>query len=157
VIETRSFSRYGLSQVTVVFKDGTDIYFARQRVSERLQDVLGRLPADIHPELGPIATALGEVFKWTVEAKPGARKPDGKPYDCHRPARHPGLDHSAPAGEHPGVTEVSSHGGFRRQFHVTPDPSRSWRTASRSRRDPGNSRQQRSAGAGSSSSTGSST
>ena len=68
---TRSVSRYGLSQVTVVFKDGTDIYFARQLVGERLQSARAQLPAGLNPELGPIATGLGEIFMYTVEAKPG--------------------------------------------------------------------------------------
>src|SRR6478735_2737401 len=66
---TRSLSRYGLSQVTVVFKDGTDIYFARQQVAERLQQARAQLPAGLEPELGPIATGLGEIFMYTVEAK----------------------------------------------------------------------------------------
>ncbi|MEY2759877.1 MAG: hypothetical protein RIR33_3655, partial [Pseudomonadota bacterium] len=69
---TRSVSRYGLSQVTVVFEDGTDIYFARQLVNERLQAVRSQLPAGIEPEMGPIATGLGEIFMYTVEAEEGA-------------------------------------------------------------------------------------
>lgn len=59
---TRSISRYGLSQVTAVFKDGTDVYFARQLINERLQSVRSQLPAGVEPELGPIATGLGEIF-----------------------------------------------------------------------------------------------
>ena len=74
---TRSVSRYGLSQVTVVFEDGTDIYFARQLVNERLQAVRSNLPETVEPELGPIATGLGEIFMYTVEAEQGAVKPDG--------------------------------------------------------------------------------
>ena len=74
---TRSISRYGLSQVTVIFRDGTDIYFARQLVNERLQTIRGELPAGIEPKPGPISTGLGEIFMYTVEPKPGARKPDG--------------------------------------------------------------------------------
>ena len=74
---TRSISRYGLSQVTVVFEDGTDIYFARQLVNERIQQVKSQLPDGIEPQMGPIATGLGEIFMYTVEAKEGARKPDG--------------------------------------------------------------------------------
>ncbi|MFP5456891.1 MAG: efflux RND transporter permease subunit, partial [Alphaproteobacteria bacterium] len=77
---TRSVSRYGLSQVTVVFEDSTDIYFARQLVNERLQGVRGTLPPDIEPELGPIATGLGEIFMFAIEPKPGATKPDGSPW-----------------------------------------------------------------------------
>jgi cobalt-zinc-cadmium resistance protein CzcA len=124
VVETRSFSRYGLSQVTVVFRDGTDVYFARQRANERLQQAAAALPPGLTPELGPIATALGEVFKWTVEARPGARKEDGTPYtptdlrDIQDWIIRPQLVNL------PGITEVSSHGGFRKQFHVTPDPSK---------------------------------
>ncbi len=76
---TRSLSRYGLSQVTVVFEDGTDLYFARQQVAERLQQVKSQLPAGLEPEMGPIATGLGEIFMYTVEAEPEARKPDGTP------------------------------------------------------------------------------
>src|SRR5215217_2143579 len=75
--ETRSISRYGLSQVTVIFEDGTDIYFARQLVSQRIQEARDRLPAGVDPTMGPIATGLGEIFLWTVEANPGATTPEG--------------------------------------------------------------------------------
>ena len=78
--QTRSLSRYGLSQITVVFKDGTDIYFARQLVNERIQQAKGRLPPGIEPVMGPISTGLGEIFMWTVDAREGARKADGTPY-----------------------------------------------------------------------------
>ncbi|HUN11593.1 MAG TPA: efflux RND transporter permease subunit, partial [Rhabdaerophilum sp.] len=77
---TRSISRYGLSQVTVVFEDGTDIYFARQQVGERLQAARGQLPPGMETEMGPISTGLGEIFMFSIEAEPGARKPDGTPY-----------------------------------------------------------------------------
>ena len=63
---TRSVSRYGLSQTTVVFKDGTDIYLARQLVNERLSEVKERLPEGVEPAMGPIATGLGEIFMYTV-------------------------------------------------------------------------------------------
>ena len=59
---TRSISRYGLSQVTVIFHDGTDIYFARNLINERIQEVRDKLPAGIAPTMGPIATGLGEIF-----------------------------------------------------------------------------------------------
>ena len=78
--ETRSISRYGLSQVTVIFQDGTDIYFARQLVNERIQDARGQLPPGVEPEMGPIATGLGEIFMWTIEPDEGALKPDGSEY-----------------------------------------------------------------------------
>src|SRR5215203_4489384 len=78
--ETRSISRYGLSQVTVVFEDGTDIYWARQLINERVQEVRGQLPPGIDPSMGPIATGLGEIFLWTVEARDGAKNEAGEPY-----------------------------------------------------------------------------
>ena len=80
LVQTRSMSRYGLSQVTVIFKDGTDVYFARQLVAERLAQARERLPAGVSPEMGPISTGLGEIFLWTVESKDDAKKPDGTPY-----------------------------------------------------------------------------
>src|SRR5690606_9655036 len=64
---TRSLSRYGLSQVTVVFEDGTDIYFARNLINERLGAIKNSLPAGLEPEMSPIATGLGEIFMYTVE------------------------------------------------------------------------------------------
>ncbi|MFX8227043.1 efflux RND transporter permease subunit, partial [Acinetobacter baumannii] len=78
--QTRSLSRYGLSQVTVIFKDGTDIYFARQLVNERIQQARSQLPPGIDPGMGPISTGLGEIYLWTVEAREDARKADGTPY-----------------------------------------------------------------------------
>src|SRR3990167_1314357 len=121
---TRSVSRYGLSQVTVVFEDGTDIYFARQLVNERLQIARSQLPEGLSPEMGPIATGLGEIFMYTLEAKPGARKPDGKAYTPEdlRTLQdwviRPQLRNTA------GVTEVNTTGGVERQYHVTPLPQR---------------------------------
>ena len=64
---TRSLSYYGLSQVTVVFHDGTDIYFARQLISERLQEAKEQLPPGMTPKMGPISTGLGAIYMWTVE------------------------------------------------------------------------------------------
>ena len=92
---TRSLSRYGLSQVTVIFKDGTDIYFARQLVNERIQQVRDQLPAGIETAMGPISTGLGEIYMFTVEAKPDARKASGEAYTPSRLAHDPGLDHQA--------------------------------------------------------------
>jgi len=124
---TRSISRYGLSQVTVVFEDGTDIYFARQLVAERLQTVRGTLPPDIEPEMGPIATGLGEIFMYTVELDPTvepatAVKEDGTawtPTDLrtlHDWVVKPQLVTV------PGVTDVNTVGGYKKQFHVAPWP-----------------------------------
>ena len=125
VEQVRSLSRYGLSQVTVVFRDGTNLYFARQLVSERLQQAREGLgPGLGEPVMGPIATGLGEVFMWTVEAKAGALRPDGKPYtlmdlrEVQDWIIKPQLRGVA------GITEINSIGGYRRQYHVTPDPRR---------------------------------
>ncbi|MDP1698395.1 MAG: CusA/CzcA family heavy metal efflux RND transporter [Xanthomonadaceae bacterium] len=121
---TRSLSRYGLSQVTVAFKDGTDIYFARQQVAERLQQARSQLPAGLEPQLGPVATGLGEIYMYTVEAAPGARKPDGSswtPTDLRTVQDwvvRPQLRNT------PGVTEVNTIGGFARQIHITPNPAK---------------------------------
>ena len=122
--QTRSLSRYGLSQITVTFKDGTDIYFARQLVSERLQEARGRLPKDVFPALGPISTGLGEIYLWTVETKEGAKKPDGTPYtptdlrDIQDWIIKPQLRTV------PGVTEINSIGGYAREYQVAPHPDK---------------------------------
>jgi cobalt-zinc-cadmium resistance protein CzcA len=118
--ETRSLSRYGLSQVTVIFKDGTDIYFARQLVNQRIQEAKGRLPDGIDPAMGPISTGLGEIYLWTVEAKEGAKKPDGTPYtptdlrEIQDWIIKPQLRNVA------GVTEINSIGGYAKEFHIAP-------------------------------------
>jgi cobalt-zinc-cadmium resistance protein CzcA len=122
LLETRSISRYGLSQVTVIFEDGTDIYFARQLVNERVLEARDNLPPGIMPSMGPIATGLGEIFLWTVEAEAGARTPEGQPYT--------GMDLRTVQDwivrpqlrTVPGVADVNSIGGYTKQFHVTPDP-----------------------------------
>jgi len=117
---TRSISRYGLSQVTVVFEDGTDIYFARQLVNERLQAARGQLPPGIEPELGPIATGLGEIFMYIVEPKPGAKKPDGSAWTPTELREIQDWVVRPQLRGVPGVTEVNSVGGFRKEFHITP-------------------------------------
>ncbi len=122
--QTRSLSRYGLSQVTVIFKDGTDIYFARQMISERLQQARAGLPADAAPAMGPVSTGLGEIYLWTVEAKDGARKPDGTPYtptdlrEIQDWIIKPQLRTVA------GVTEINSIGGYAKQYQVAPLPDK---------------------------------
>ncbi len=121
---TRSLSRYGLSQVTVVFKDGTDPYFARQQVAERLQQVKSQLPAGLEPELGPIATGMGEIFMYTLDAAPEARKKDGTAYTATDLRTLQDWVVRPQLRNVPGVTEVNTIGGFARQIHVTPDPAR---------------------------------
>lgn len=120
---TRSLSRYGLSQVTVVFEDGTDIYFARQLVNERIQGVREQLPAGVTPEMGPIATGLGEIFMYTVEADPGARKADGTPYTPTDLRTYQDWVIRPQLLRTPGVTEINSIGGYVKQYHVTPSPA----------------------------------
>ncbi len=121
---TRSLSRYGLSQVTVVFEDGTDIYFARQLVNERLQAVRGQLPAGIEPELGPIATGLGEIFMYIVEPKPGAKKDDGSAWTSTDLRTIQDWVVRPQLRSVPGVTEVNTIGGYRKEYHVTPSLER---------------------------------
>ncbi len=121
---TRSISRYGLSQVTVVFKDGTDIYFARQLVNERLQAARSTLPDGIEPAMGPIATGLGEIFMYTIEPEGDARRPDGEewtPEDLR--TLQDWVIRPQILGTQ-GVTEVNTIGGYVRQYHVTPWPDR---------------------------------
>lgn len=121
---TRSLSRYGLSQVTVVFEDGTDIYFARQRVAERISQVKSLLPPGLGPEMGPIATGLGEIYMFTVEAEPGARKPDGTAYDGGDLKKVMDWIVRPQLSKVPGVTEVNVIGGYERQYLVAPLPAR---------------------------------
>ncbi len=121
---TRSVSRYGLSQVTVVFEDGTDLYFARQLVNERLQAARSQLPPGIEPQMGPTATGLGEIFMYSVTSRPNALKPDGTrwtPTDLrtlHDWVVRPQMRNVS------GVAEVNTVGGYTKQYHVTPNPGR---------------------------------
>ncbi len=119
---TRSISRYGLSQVTAVFRDGTDIYFARQLVNERLSGVDRVLPPGLHPELGPIATGLGEIFMFTVEPEAGVTEVDGMPVTQTLLRTLQDWVVKPLVRTVPGVIEVNTIGGFVRQIHVTPRP-----------------------------------
>ncbi|MFM0117473.1 CusA/CzcA family heavy metal efflux RND transporter [Paraburkholderia sp. RL18-101-BIB-B] len=122
--QTRSISRYGLSQVTVIFKDGTDIYFARQLVNERIQEAKDKLPPGATPAMGPTSTGLGEIYLWTVEADASAVKPDGTRYT---PADLRELQDwvvKPQLRNVPGVTEVNSIGGFVKEFRVAPNPAK---------------------------------
>ncbi|WP_212645134.1 CusA/CzcA family heavy metal efflux RND transporter [Delftia sp. PE138] len=122
--QTRSLSRYGLSQVTVVFKDGTDIYFARQLVGERIQQARDSLPAGITPTLGPISTGLGEIYLWTVEAEDGAKKPDGTPYTPMDLREIQDWVIKPQLRNVPGVTEINSIGGYAKEYLVAPAPEK---------------------------------
>ncbi len=121
---TRSLSRYGLSQVTVVFADGTDLFFARQLVNERLQQAKSQLPPGLEAQMGPIATGLGEIFLYTVGADSAARQADGSPYDATALRTLQDWIIRPQLRQVPGVTEVNTIGGYEKQFHVTPHPAR---------------------------------
>jgi cobalt-zinc-cadmium resistance protein CzcA len=117
---TRSLSRYGLSQVTAVFEDGTDIYFARQLVNERIQEVKGKLPPGIEPAMGPIATGLGEIFMFTVE---NTTKPEDGASPRYGPTELRTINDwiiKPQLRNVPGVIDVNVIGGDVKQYHVTP-------------------------------------
>ncbi len=122
--QTRSLSRYGLSQVTVIFDEGTDIYFARQMVNERIALAKERLPAGLTPQLGPIATGLGEIYLWTVEAAKDARKPDGAPYTETDLREIQDWVIKPQLRTVRGVTEINSIGGYVKEYQIAPDPAR---------------------------------
>lgn len=121
---TRSISRYGLSQVTIVFKDGTDIYWARQQINQRIQEAQSELPAQIAPTMSPVSTGLGEIYQWVLKADPNAKKPDGTAYtpmdlrEIQDWIVRPQLQRVK------GVAEVNSIGGFEKTYVVSPDLNR---------------------------------
>lgn len=121
---TRSLSRYGLSQVTVVFDEGTDIYFARNLINERLGVLRSQLPEGLEPEMGPISTGLGEIFMYTVSALPGATQADGSAYDSTALREVQDWIIRPQLMLVDGVNEINSAGGYEKQFHVTPDPTK---------------------------------
>ncbi|MXS79649.1 CusA/CzcA family heavy metal efflux RND transporter [Nitrosomonas sp. GH22] len=121
---TRSLSRYGLSQVTVIFQDGTDIHFARQLVGQRIQEAKGQLPVGVEPVMGPVSTGLGEIFMWTVESIAGARKPDGALYTSTDLREIQDWIIRPQLRMVKGVTEINTIGGFVKQYHVTPYPEK---------------------------------
>ncbi|RSC26022.1 CusA/CzcA family heavy metal efflux RND transporter [Pseudomonas putida] len=122
--QTRSLSRSGLSQVTVIFDDATDIFFARQLVNERLQVAREQLPEGIEAGMGPISTGLGEIFLWTVEARDGALKEDGTPYTATDLRVIQDWIIKPQLRNVPGVAEVNSIGGHAKQYLIAPDPKR---------------------------------
>src|SRR5215208_1400501 len=144
---TRSFSRNGFSQVTAVFADRTDIYFARQQVAERVAEAKTNLPPGVEIKMGPISTGLGEIYWWSVEyAPPG----EGVPVRDGKPGWQGDGSYLTPQGERlsdefqrtvylrtvqdwiirpqmksvPGVAGADAIGGYVKQFHVQPDPAR---------------------------------
>ncbi|MBI3289463.1 MAG: efflux RND transporter permease subunit [Elusimicrobia bacterium] len=126
VKDVRSLSKYGLSQVVVTFEDGTDIYWARQQVAEKLQGSSGEIPAGLSPQLAPISTGLGEVLMYSVIAKPGtalAAKPELERLLYLRTIQDfvvvPYLRRSVK-----NVAEVDTTGGYKKQIHVELHPEK---------------------------------
>lgn len=124
LIYTRSVSRYGLSQITVIFEEGTDIYFARQQVAERMNAAKIELPLGLEPALGPIATGLGEIFMFTVSVEPDAYHEDGSeitPTDLR--TVHDWIIRPQLLRVH-GVAEVNPIGGFKKEILVATNPAK---------------------------------
>jgi cobalt-zinc-cadmium resistance protein CzcA len=143
---TRSLSRNGFSQITVIFEEGTDIWFARQQVKERLDEAKGQLPPGVEPTMGPVSTGLGEIYMYTVRFT----HPDGKGAAAAdgQPGWQPDGTYLTPEGEHlasdvekaaylrtvqewvispqlrsvTGIAGVDSIGGYEKQYYVQPDP-----------------------------------
>jgi cobalt-zinc-cadmium resistance protein CzcA len=125
MIELRSLSKFGLSQIRMTFEDGVDIYRTRQLVSERLLSAAEQLPAGLQPRLAPISTALGEIFYYTVEFKPDApNQPATRVEQLQELKQIQEYVISPLLRATPGVAEVNTSGGFERQIVVMPDPAR---------------------------------
>jgi heavy metal efflux system protein len=123
--EMRSLTKFGLSQVTLNFKDGTDVFRARQLVAERLQGVLEELPPGVRSKLAPISTGLGEIFYYNVQYKPGAKNKPSTELDQ--------LIELSEIQEYtikpllrtvPGIAEINESGGYEKQLVIHPDPEK---------------------------------
>lgn len=125
MIELRSLSKFGLSQVTMIFEDGTDVYRTRQLVSERLQTVLDELPSGLQPKLAPISTGLGEIYHYTVSYSKDAKNKPATSYEQLMALKviqeytiKPLLRST------PGVAEVNTSGGYEKQIVIMPNPQK---------------------------------
>lgn len=118
---TRSISRYGLSQVTIVFEDGTDIYWARQQINQRIQEIQAELPAQTSPIMSPVSTGLGEIYQWVLRAEPKAKKSDGTAYTAMDLREIQDWVVRPQLQRVQGVAEVNSIGGFEKNYVVSPD------------------------------------
>lgn len=119
---TRSISRYGLSQITVVFEEGSDLYQARTLVSQMLASISKQLPEGIEPEMGPMATGAGEIFTYSIEAAEGARQANGLPFDAMALRELQDWVIKPQLAQVKGVVEINTVGGFDKQYHILPDP-----------------------------------
>ncbi|MDX2264774.1 MAG: CusA/CzcA family heavy metal efflux RND transporter [Hyphomicrobiales bacterium] len=143
---TRSLSRNGFSQVTAVFSEKTDVYFARQQVIERLGEAKESMPPGVDPKLGPISTGLGEIYMWSVSFAP----PDPALVKAGEPGWQPDGNYLTPEGQTldtdfakasylrtvqdwiikpqlksvPGIAGIDSIGGYVKQYHVQPNPAK---------------------------------
>ncbi len=121
IIEQRSFSRFGLSLVTIVFDDATDVYWARQQVNERVNEARQNIPAGMgDPQLGPVTTGLGEIFQYVVKTKPGY---EGKYTLTELRTIQDWIVRRQLLGT-PGVADVSSFGGLLKQYEVAVNPDK---------------------------------
>ena len=121
---TRSLSRYGLSQVTAVFDEGTDLYFARNLINTRIGAIKSQLPQGLEPEMGPIATGLGEIYMYSLSATDDARQSNGQPYDAMSLREIQDWVVKPQLALVKGVTEVNAIGGYTKEYHVNPDPQK---------------------------------
>src|SRR5205809_949548 len=123
VDEMRSLTKFGLSQVTIQFKDGTDIYRARQLVAERLQGVLEQLPPNVLPKLAPISTGLGEILYYNVQYRAGAtNKPPDELQQLLELSEIQEYVIKPLLRIVPGIAEINESGGYERQFVIQPKP-----------------------------------
>jgi cobalt-zinc-cadmium resistance protein CzcA len=125
MVELRSLSKFGLSQVTMTFKDGVDLYRTRQLVTERLQGVLDDLPEGLSPKLAPIATGLGEIFYYSLDYTADAKdKPATREQQLMALRQIQEYTVKPLLRGTPGVAEVNTSGGYERQLIIQPDPSK---------------------------------
>jgi cobalt-zinc-cadmium resistance protein CzcA len=123
LVTMRSVTKYGLAVVTIVFKDSTDIYFARQLVHERLAAIESSLPDGVKTEMGPVATAMGEIYQYTMEGTPPANPAEKVRYLTELRSLQDWVVAPQLKSE-PGVNEVNSFGGYLKEFQVVVDPEK---------------------------------
>ena len=123
IVEMRSLNKSGLSIITLVFTDTTDVYFARQLVTERLIEVSTRMPEGIVPVLGPVSTGLGEVYQYTLEKEDDGKRALTPQELADRRAVQDWVVRPL-LRSIPGVAEINSQGGYVKQYQALVDPSR---------------------------------